>query len=89
MSPAPCSSRNFTSIFFVSVFAFPFAGGGIFCGPCSDQTASLPDLGHSKPQRVCANCFHVICEVRKQGLMLSGAGAGLGLNVGGVPLSAE
>src|SRR6185437_9560668 len=48
--------------------------GGIFCGVCSDHTASLPDMSYSKPVRVCQNCFMLICDVRKQGLLFTGAG---------------
>ena len=47
--------------------------GGIFCGPCSEHNASLPDLSYSRPVRVCTACFRLICDVRKQGLMIAGA----------------
>ena len=60
--------------------------GRVYCWSCSDNRASLPDLGYSTPVRVCEKCFNAVRDQRVQGMVgsagLGGSGGG-GLLTGG------
>ena len=66
--------------------------GRVFCWSCSDNRASLPDLGYSTPVRVCEKCFNTVRDHRVQGMvgavgtggggLLSSASGGGGAAVG-------
>ena len=49
--------------------------GKVFCWACSDNLASLAELGYNKPVRVCGRCFDNIKEHRLQGLTVNGTPA--------------
>ena len=60
--------------------------GRVFCWACSDNRASLPDLGYSTPVRVCEKCFNTVRDHRVQGMVgavTGGGGKGGGLLGGG------
>ena len=57
--------------------------GRVFCWSCSDNRASLPDLGYSTPVRVCEKCFNAVRDHRVQGMVgAAGVGGGSGGGVG-------